>query len=486
MNIVCICLDTFRPDIVGSNKKLSHCKTPNLDDLYRQSVAFEGAYGEGQPTLQCRRAFFTGHRSFPWRYNFDRRGHWHHAPGWHKIPPEQDTLAEVLTARGYCTSMVADAYHMFKPTMNYTRGFSSYDFVRGQESDNYRPVVPELVEEQMKNHVREPISWERHATLAQYLANQGDRQREEDYQCARVFRSACDRLEGLSAAAPFFLWIDSFDPHEPWDPPKKYADMYCPDYDGLDFVFPGAMHEGDGPTEQEIERTKALYLGEVTFVDKWIGMLMDRLEELKLMDDTIIMVLSDHGTEVYDHGTFGKKPRNQRPYTSRIVWYMRHPDGPAGQKIDAYVLSHDLMPTILELLDLEFELPGQSVMPLVRGETEKLRDYIVCGWAEWASGKAAGAATVRDDRWRYSVMTTQPDEQVLYDLQADEAEENDVLAEHPDVVRMQRDRIEKLLGQPLPAQYNEVCDPEPGPVHKFFSARGIRRREDEVPSENNV
>lgn len=83
MNVICICLDTFRPDIIGPGKALSHCQTPNLDQLCSESAAFEGAYGEGQPTLQIRRAFFTGHRSFPWRYNFDHRGHWHHAPGWH-------------------------------------------------------------------------------------------------------------------------------------------------------------------------------------------------------------------------------------------------------------------------------------------------------------------------------------------------------------------------------------------------------------------
>ena len=149
MNVICICLDTFRNDIVGPGKKLSETKTPYLDDFYARSVAFEGAYGEGQPTLQMRRGFFTGCRSFPFVYNYDRRGHWHHQPGWHKIPPQQDTIAEVLLARGYYTGMVADAYHMFKPTMNYTRGMAAYDFVRGQESDNWKPVCREAIEEEM-------------------------------------------------------------------------------------------------------------------------------------------------------------------------------------------------------------------------------------------------------------------------------------------------------------------------------------------------
>ena len=157
MNVICICLDTFRADIIGPNKKYSHAQTPNLDAFADESIRFTQAFGEGQPTLQIRRGLFTGMRSFPWRFNFDRRGHWHHAPGWHKIPPEQDTIAEVLLERGYLTALIADTYHMFKPTMNFSRGFAHLDFVRGQESDNWRSGDPRLIEDQLRQHVREPI-----------------------------------------------------------------------------------------------------------------------------------------------------------------------------------------------------------------------------------------------------------------------------------------------------------------------------------------
>ena len=87
MNVVCICLDTLRADIVGEGKKYSHIRTPNLDAFAADSIRFTRAFGECQPTLQMRRGLFTGQRSFPFRYNFDRRGHWPHFPGWHKIDP---------------------------------------------------------------------------------------------------------------------------------------------------------------------------------------------------------------------------------------------------------------------------------------------------------------------------------------------------------------------------------------------------------------
>ena len=472
MNVICICLDTFRADIVGPGKALSHCRTPNLDDLYSQAVAFEGAYGEGQPTLQIRRAFFTGRRSFPWRYNFDRRGHWHHAPGWHKIPPEQDTLAEILLARGYYTGLVADTYHMFKPTMNYTRGFAGYEFIRGQESDNWRGGTPAMVQDAMLRHVREPINWQRHSTLVQYLHNQRFRQSEDDYQCARVFRRACEWLDECCGNAPFLLWIDSFDPHEPWDPPERYADLYCSDYEGKQFIMPGAAFEGDGPTDLEIQRTRALYLGECTFVDKWVGMLLEKVDALKLMDDTLIVVLSDHGTEIMDHGGFGKGAGNQRPYNARTVWYLRHPDGPANRQVTAYAQSHDVMPTILDLLGVPYEAEGVSAWPLVTRERDSLRDYIVCGWAGFASGRAGGSATVRDGRWRYSTMTHLADApEELYALEQDPAEESNVASAHPDIVALQRERIEAVVGQPLPAEHNEVCDPAPAPMAQYMAAR---------------
>lgn len=84
--------------------------------------------------------------------------------------------------------------------------------------------------------------------LYQYLLNQRSRRGEDDYQCARVFRSAMDWLDDNGVNKPFLLWVEAFDPHEPWDPPGRLADRYCPDYDGLDFIMPsGQLDSWDGP-----------------------------------------------------------------------------------------------------------------------------------------------------------------------------------------------------------------------------------------------
>ena len=164
--------------------------------LQPKAFASREHLGKAQPTLQIRRGLFTGMRSFPWRFNFDRRGHWHHAPGWHKIPPEQDTIAEVLLERGYLTALIADTYHMFKPTMNFSRGFAHLDFVRGQESDNWRSGDPRLIEDQLRQHVREPINWQRHAGIGQLSCSiNGIGVPRTITGCARVYsQSACEWL----------------------------------------------------------------------------------------------------------------------------------------------------------------------------------------------------------------------------------------------------------------------------------------------------
>ena len=473
MNVIVICLDTLRADLIGPGRKMSYVETPNLDALARDAVSFERAFGEGQPTLQMRRAFYTGRRSFPWRYNYDRRGHWHHAPGWHKIPPEQDTLAEVLVKRGYFTGMIADTYHMFKPTMNYTRGFCTYDFCRGQETDNWRGGTLDQIADQIRKHTREPMDSPRIAGLAQYLWNQRGREREEDYQCARVFRSAMRWLEDNTANAPFFLWIDSFDPHEPWDPPTAYADRYYP-HDGIDFIHPNNRDA----TPEEMERTRALYCGEVTFVDKWVGAFLDKVDALKLWDDTIVIATSDHGTQIMDHGRFGKGADALHPFNTQIPLYIRHPGGPRSRSIDAFVQSHDLMPTVLRLLDVPYaNVDGQDAWSLVTGEREQLRDHVVIGWAGFTNGNAGGRASVRDDEWNYVVTVHENDPHPeLYHLPDDPDEEQNVHDQYPKVVARQRARLEAVLGQPLPAQLNEVCDPAPPPIYVFLHQRRCAHR----------
>ncbi len=481
MNVICVCLDTFRADIIGPGGKFSHAHTPNLDAFHNSSIRFNRAFGEGQPTLQVRRALFTGMRSFPWRYNFDRRGHWHHAPGWHKIPPEQDTIAEVLLERGYLTALIADTYHMFKPTMNFARGFAHLDVVRGQESDNWKSGDPRLVEAQLARHVRPPAALEAHVGLVNYLLNQRHRRNKDDYQCARVFNAACEWLDDNHTVGPFFLWVDSFDPHEPWDPPKEYADRYF-EHDGLDFIVPGPAYGGDGPgrpSDADLRRIEALYLGEVTFVDEYVGRLLNKVADLNLLDETMIVILSDHGTQLLDQGSFGKGPNELHPFNTQLNLMMRAPGGPADLDVDAFVQNHDLMPTLLGRQGIRAEwTDGEDLWPLVTGEKASVRDRVVTGWASFVTGNAVGRASVRDEKWNFCTSVGYEDEagDELFDLETDPDELYNVAAMHPEIVSERRGDVEAVIGQPLPGRMIEVCDAGPAPMSHWLGQLAKRRR----------
>jgi arylsulfatase A-like enzyme len=134
------------------------------------------------------------------------------------------------------------------------------------------------------------------------------------------------------------------------------------------------------------------------------------------------------------------------------------------------VQSHDLMPTLLRLLDIPYaNVDGKDAWALVTGESDQLRDHIVSGWAGFVEGNAGGRAAVRDDDWNYvTTIHTEDPEPELYNLHADPNEVHNIHDTHPEVIERQRRRLEAVLGQPLPAKLNEVCDPSLSPLRIYL------------------
>lgn len=285
---------------------------------------------------------------------------------------------------------------------------------------------------------------------ASYLYQTRDRARDEDYFAARVLDTAAGWVEGMQGAGPYMLWVESFTPHEFWDPPARFADAYCPpEPDRKDHIVPQSLNRGrnrvDPPDARDIERTQALYKGYVTFADERFGRFLDRIAAAGALRDTVVVVLSDHGTEVWDQGQFGKAAHRLHAFNTRINWCVRHPDVSQRHDVDEFVQNHDLVPTLLHLLGIPHPpLDGAVVWPW--GPAAPARDHVITGWAEHVS--------VRDRRWNLLVNTLDPAaEPRLYDLAADPREGSNIAAEHPEIVTRQLSRLEALLGGPLPARY---------------------------------
>ncbi|MCX7012936.1 MAG: sulfatase [Candidatus Sumerlaeota bacterium] len=471
MNVVLICLDTFRADCIGALNRNPVIQTPNMGRLAREGVLFENAFGCAQPTLQHRITMCTGMRAFPFVRDYDTRGLWPISPGWHKIPPEWPTLAELLLENGFATGLASDTFHMFKPTVNYTRGMGSWDFIRGQEDDNYRSGPMSAIHpERFTPPGRKPG-----AMAIQYLLNVQGRRGEEDWLPAKVFSSAIRFLEDNRDNRPFFLWVDSFDPHEPWDPPRAYADLYAPDWDEN---WEPILDVGPERNEKAIRRHVALYYGEITFVDKQIGRLLAALEDLRLADDTLVVLTSDHGTELMDHGSFRKGVhRNHYRHNHEVACSLRFPGREhAGKRVMGLIQSCDLFPTLIGLLGVRGPaVEGMDFMPLVRGETESLRDFIVSGWSGY--GQAPTTASVRTLESAYSCDYMRLDlNEHLFDLAADAGETRNLAAERPDVAAEYRARLEEFLGERLPAKPCEKTRPSPPPAAVWWQKADWARR----------
>ena len=124
MNVVLVLLDSLRADHVGCygygpTAEGWACRTPAIDALSRESVRFTRAFPEALPTIPVRRAVHTGTRTFPFRGWLPQKGDTVRAYGWQRIPEEQVTLSETLQNNGYRTALITDAYHQFKPSMNF-------------------------------------------------------------------------------------------------------------------------------------------------------------------------------------------------------------------------------------------------------------------------------------------------------------------------------------------------------------------------------
>ena len=442
MNVILVILDSLRKDHIGAygNEEI---QTPNLDALAKDSFRFTRAYPESLPTLCARRAIHTGLRTWPFRNLYKLPGETFQPAGWQPIPEVQITLSEILSGAGYNTALYADTQPLFHPSMNFQRGFKVFEWVRGQERDRYRPKLGVPEDEIRQNTVagNDPNMVDK---VHQYLANTRDRKSEEDYFAPRLITRGMEYLDTAEGGQPFFLVLDSFDPHEPWDPPEDYVKLYSDDYTGRDPIVPN-YGPSDWIDASELERMRALYAGEVTMVDRWLGHLFDKMESTGRMEDTFLVVLSDHGVALGEHGFTGKPYNALWPELTDIPFFIRSPDGKgAGQTSDYYASTHDVAPTILGALGLlpPRQMDGQYLTLLMGGSEPLPRDHFTLGYNQFVS--------TRDDEYAMISVNDRSDSK-LYDIQKDPDMNDDIAADNQEVVdRMFDDYVLKDAGGPLP------------------------------------
>ncbi len=431
-NIIVIISDTWRADFLGAygNERI---QTPNLDRFASESVMFTRCYADGLPTIPARRVYFTGRTVLP-------------QSEWRPLLEDDVTFPQVLKKHGYTTGFIADTYHYFKPNMNFHQGFDSWQWIRGQENDKWKSGPKE--EFNWRDHFPEHLHCQRfEERMLQYFMNTRDRTGEEDYFCARSCRAAAQWLKENINNKPFMLWVDMFDPHEPWDAPKRFQKIYRDKYPFERYLFGYGVRTEDVRPE-DIPILKDLYSAEVSFSDHCIGRLLEEIRRLGLMDDTIVVFSTDHGTHLGEEGCIQKTAGLLNSCIARLPLLIRHPD-PAfgGKKIDSLVSALDYMPTLLALVGIEDHkgMHGMNMWPLVTGEKIAIRERLFTVYSNFGA--------VRDQEWHYFQHirgNNRGKGPCLYDLTNDPAEKVNVFDRYPEIVDKVRTNLEDGLGMKIP------------------------------------
>jgi len=424
MNVVVIMLDSLRPDYLGCGGH-PECRTPHIDRLAREGAFFPWAYAEYPITVPSRTALVSGN------YTFTNRP-------WCPLRSYDLHMAEFFRQAGYATGAFSDT--PFSAGANMHRGFDTFEWF--QVGKCHQPV--EDVDVEIPEAIYPPHASERElAFFPNTIKNRAYALRTYGRACPELlFDRALDWLDA-HADAPFFLWIDSFEPHEPWCPPPPYDTLYQDSPPKRYIPFPVGP-SSDWMTEADLRHLLALYMGDVTHTDEQVGRVTDRLAQHGILDDTMIVVLSDHGEPFGDHGTVRKYGAPLYDELSRMVFVMRYPKAvPPGLETDALVQNTDLLPTLLDLLGLSYRTPadrdrtldtlptgevqGVSLLPLLRGEVSAVRDAAYLGAFAMHTGIVKDGWKLIDNRGE------KPNE--LFCLLDDPKERRNRLATEPERVR---------------------------------------------------
>jgi len=440
VNVVLVIFDTLRKDCIGTygTPPWGKVHTPHLDAFAQESLTLTRAFPESLPTLPARRAIYTGQRVYPFIEGVTRhKGDFVGVPGWGPIPENMDTLAELLGDRGgYRTGLISDVYHTFKPSKNFWRGFDQWTFLRGQETDPERsgpePTQEEidywLAEEwQRPDPNRSQVQERKIGLIRQALKNMSWRKREEDYFNARVMIEAARWLEQNQDAEKFFLVVECFDPHEPWFVPEYYRRRYD-DSDGREQVFSPYCDLAQMPPDL-LRRARANYSGLVTMCDRWFGHLYETMRVLGVLENTVVIVTSDHGHCLGDGNYVGKRGYPSHPATVDIPLFVRHPAGIVAGMRSALLLQHtDISAQILEFAGVEPTQPlhGQPFWQRAIEGGSPIRDHVTMGWGF--------SVTVINGRWWLNCKVDGSGA-FLYDLSAQKPFTQNAADDYPDVVR---------------------------------------------------
>lgn len=463
-NIILIVMDTVRADHL-SYYGYHRDTTPNIDKIAEQGTLYDNAFSTAPWTPPSHASVFTG------KY-----------PSHHKtmgrnvcLKTENTTVAEVLSENGYRTLGVT-CCQILGLGSGFEKGFSRFIEIRESSLTGLIKRKGSLA----KDFLRKMI----------YGPDKGT------YQATEEIKNFI-KSNNKAKSSPFFVFVNYFTCHTPYDPPSPFKKRYCNEFNESRFYFQELLlnktlkrtsekisnsdidfqrlkwiASGGGGfsfavkeisvSEAEWKAVESWYDGELAYLDRQIGHLVDFLQEAGIFDNTLLIITSDHGENFGDHG-LAVHPLCLYDSLLRVPLIISYPVSmPRKKKISSVVSLVDIYPTILEAAkakEHKANVDGKSLFPF--GE-QKIHDFVCAeygalhthgfgGLQAWSLSSSTrnkllkidkGCKSIRNSRYKYILWD---DKEELYDIRNDPKEQVDISSQHPEVIQELKKQLESTI-----------------------------------------
>ncbi len=372
--VVVVLLDSLNRHMLGCYGGTEFA-TPNIDRLAKRSTRFTNHYTGSLPCMPARHDILVGALDFLWR-------------PWGSIELWERPVTWHLRREGVITQLFTDHPHLFEAGgENYHTDFFAWEYSRGGEGDPWKtrpdlswmgtPALPARVRFDNPDHL--------HA----YDISRSYFRAEEDFPGPKTLSAAADWINthGTSLES-FFLFVDEFDPHEPFDTPEPWASSYGQDTNEELHIWPpylvNALAEGK-LTEQEAYTLRANYGSKLSMTDHWLGKILDAMDAQDLWDETLFILCTDHGLYLGEKDIWGKPMVPQYEMLGHTPLLISAPNV-AASEIHALTTNVDIHATICDVFGVtpHYVSHGKSMMPLLNGNATSIRKWALGGvYGQW-------------------------------------------------------------------------------------------------------
>lgn len=360
MRVIQVMFDTLSKDYLP-NYGNDWIIAPNFQRLEQHCCRFEEFYGGSMPCMPARRELHTG------QYNFLHRS-------WGPLEPFDFSAIEALKQHGIYTHLCSDHSHYWEDGgATYHNRFNTWEGFRGQEGDRWMPH-----DGSMKEVIppRSPLSKEG-ISVNQHYANMQKQQEEKDYSSVKTFTSGIDFIKNHIEKDNWFLQIETFDPHEPYEVPQCYRDLYGLK-DAPTFNWGTYQEINSEEHKEELSLIRKEYASLITMCDNYLGKVLDVMDQFDMWNDTVLIVNTDHGFLLGEHEFIGKNFPPMYEELIHLPFFLHVPQVNPQIITKPICQTIDIPATLLDIfqIDQPKDMQGKSLLPLLHGETQQHDDIL--------------------------------------------------------------------------------------------------------------